>query len=396
MKEKSLNRREFTRSMVYGAGALPLLDSSPRLFAASLWPHRTKHAKPGSLSVQVGQTVEITRSRDRCWFPSLHQFANKDLIATMSMHADTTHPDEGFRVAYCISHDGGATWSQRYGADTVPGVWSDVPGGPVWGLTAHIVGQESDQDFYFSRAQLSGPGANVASAEIKVDLRKDVRLHMSEPTQGVMFTGSILPSHGSSLVTCVYSRTKQSPKYYHLACARSDDHGQTWREGAIIASVPNVDQPPQGMGKDGPCEAGLVRLRDGRLFVIYRTGSDGCLGTAWSSDEGRTWTPLSLIPFKGVEPRVRLLSNGILACSTGRPGPVTMMFSLDGTGKTWSNETPIFSDMSTRYTEFLELAPGKLFLVYDSVPYGWKMIPATDEKAQNMIYGTYLDIELRS
>ena len=96
------------------------------------------------------------------------------------------------------------------------------------------------------------------------------------------------------------------------------------------------------------------------------------------------------------EPRVRLLSNGILACSTGRPGPVTMLFSLDGTGKTWSNATPIFSDMSTRYTEFLELAPGKLFVVYDGVPYGWKEIPSTDAKSQNVIYGTYVDVELHN
>jgi len=361
-----------------------------------VWPHRAKHAKAGSLSVHIGKTVEITRSRDRCWFPSLHQFANKDLIVTMSMHADSTHPEEGFREAYCISRDGGATWSQRSVVDTVRGVWSEVPDGTVWGLSAHIVGQESDQEFYFSRAELSAVEANAAGAPIKIDQRKDARLHLSEPTQGVMFTGSILPSHGGGLIACVYSRTKQAPKYYHVACAHSEDQGQYWREGTIIASVPNVEMPPQGMGKDGPCEAGLVRLRDGRLFVIYRTGSDGYLGTAWSSDEGKTWTPPEFIPFKGVEPRVRLLSNGVLACSTGRPGPVTMMFSLDGTGKSWSHQTPVFPDMSTRYTEFLELAPGKLFLVYDSVPYGWKEIPATDQTSQNVIFGTYLNVEFGS
>lgn len=71
-----------------------------------------------------------------------------------------------------------------------------------------------------------------------------------------------------------------------------------------------------------------------------------------------------------------------------------MMCSLDGTGKSWSHETTIFSDMSTRYTEFLEVAPGKLFLVYDSVPYGWKTIPSSDQKSMNVIYGTYLDVQL--
>jgi hypothetical protein len=215
---------------------------------------------------------------------------------------------------------------------------------------------------------------------------------MLEPTQGLMFTGSILSCHDGSLITCVYSRTKQAPKYYQLASARSHDGGQSWREETIIASVGESEQPLPGMGSDGPCEAGLVRLRDGRLFVIYRTGSDGYLGTAWSSDEGRSWTPPALIPFKGVMPRVHLLANGILACSTGRPGPVTMLFNLDGTGKDWSHETLVFREMSTRYTEFVELAPGKLFLVYDSVPFGWKEIPATDQSSQNVIYGTYIDL----
>lgn len=143
------------------------------------------------------------------------------------MHADSTHPDEGFREAYCISHDGGATWGQRFGVDALLGVWSEVPDGTVWGLSAHIVGHASDQDFYFSRAQLSEPGAGVADSEIKIDQRNDIRLHLSEPTHGIMFTGSILPSHDGSLITCVYSRTKQSPTYYQLACAHSEDHGQT-------------------------------------------------------------------------------------------------------------------------------------------------------------------------
>jgi hypothetical protein len=73
-----------------------------------------------------------------------------------------------------------------------------------------------------------------------------------------------------------------------------------------------------------------------------------------------------------------------------------MMFSLDGTGKSWSHETTIFSGMSTRYTEFIELSPGNLFMVYDSVPSGWSEIPADDHKNQNAIYGVHLTIELHS
>lgn len=388
MKEKQLNRRDFGRNALLATAELTLLSSSRPLSAASLWHHDKK------LTVHVGKTVEITRAKDRCWFPSIYQFANKDLIVDMSMHADTTHPEGGFRQAYCISRDGGATWSERFPVETFGGVWAETPSpdGSVWAISSHVIGKESEQDFLFERTHLFDRGRNGDG--IKVDKRSDIKLHMNSPIQGVMFTGSILPSHDGGLLTCVYTHTQAQPKYYHVSIARSDDNGLTWHEGTIISSVPNEDQPLPGMGKDGPCEAGLVRLRDGRLFVIYRTGSDGYMGVAWSSDEGRTWTPPTLIPYKGVEPRVRLLSNGILACSTGRPGPVMMMFSLDGTGKNWSNFTNIFSDMSTRYTEFVELAPGKLFLVYDGVPYGWKEIPSGDEKAQNVIYGTYVDLEL--
>lgn len=389
-----MKRRDFNRSLLLGAGEISLLAASAQVGAASLWHHR-KQGKTGSLSIRVGSTVEITRARERCWFPSLYRFPDKTLIATMSMHSDTVHPQEGFREAYCVSRDGGATWSQRYGVETVRGVWAEVPSpdGSLWGVSGHIVGTRDDQNFLFVRSQISARTASDGQP-VTVDQRKDVVLHMSEPTLGLMFTGSILPSRDGSLVACVYSRSKAAPEFYRLAIAHSSDNGNSWREGTIIASVGKDSQPPPGMGKDGPCEAGLVRLRDGRLFVVFRTGSDGDLGTAWSSDEGRTWTDPALIPFKGVEPRVRLLSNGVLALSTGRPGPVNMLFSIDGTGQSWSHQTDIFTAMSTRYTEFLELAPGKLFLVYDSVPHGWKEIPDSDAKAENAIYGTWVEVEL--
>lgn len=369
------------------------MNASPRLRAASMFSHHGPKVK--SLSVRVGKTVVIARSHDRCWFPSVHQLPNKDLIALMSAHADVVGPKEGYKEAYCISRDGGATWSQRYPTDTLRGCWAELPGN-TWGVSGHAVGSQGDQDFLFGRSQVIDPGDGADGSGIKIDPMPNVKLHVSQPTLGIMFTGSIIAGKNGSLIGCVYSRIKAAPRFYQLMIVHSDDNGQTWREGTMIASLAADADPWPGMGKDGPCECGIERLKDGRLFVIYRTGSDGYMGVAWSSDEGKTWTPPKLILEKGVEPRVRLLSCGVLACSTGRPGPVTMMFSLDGTGSEWSHETAIFHDMSTRYTEFLELAPGKLFLVYDSVPYGWKEIPASDTKAENVIYGTYIDVEAHS
>jgi hypothetical protein len=87
---------------------------------------------------------------------------------------------------------------------------------------------------------------------------------------------------------------------------------------------------------------------------------------------------------------VKRLSNGILVCTYGRPGPVVIMFNADGTGRKWSHVTKIFQKMSSCYTDFVEVEPGKILVVYDNIPYGWHAIPYTDKTARNTIYGTFI------
>ena len=130
------------------------------------------------------------------------------------------------------------------------------------------------------------------------------------------------------------------------------------------------------MGSEGPNEAGLVRLPDSRLFCIFRTGNGDYMGGTWSSDDGKTWSPPISTGFKGVAPHLRLMSNGLLVCTFGRPG-VTVMFSPDE-GKSWAAVTPIFKGKSTGYTDVIEVGPGKLFVVYDSLPPGGNPVPGTD------------------
>jgi hypothetical protein len=146
------------------------------------------------------------------------------------------------------------------------------------------------------------------------------------------------------------------------------------------------------MGREGPCETGLVRLADKRLYTIFRTGGEGFMGHAWSADDGKTWTKPASTPYQGVAVRVRRISSGMLACTTGRPGPVVVMFSAEGTGEKWSGITPLFEGKSTCYTDFIEVEPGKLLVVYDSVPYGWHPIPFSDRDSRNVIYGTFVEV----
>jgi len=70
------------------------------------------------------------------------------------------------------------------------------------------------------------------------------------------------------------------------------------------------------------------------------------------------------------------------------------MFSSDE-GKTWTNVTPISHGMSTQYTDLIEVEPGKLLVVYDRTPYGWKAIPSSDKSSKNAIYGTFVEVRRR-
>jgi hypothetical protein len=73
-------------------------------------------------------------------------------------------------------------------------------------------------------------------------------------------------------MTTAYYTAERDPRYYRLALIRSSDSGRTWNEYSTIAAVEPGEQPWPGMGREGPCEAGMVRLADKRLYAIFRTG----------------------------------------------------------------------------------------------------------------------------
>ncbi len=90
------------------------------------------------LEVQVGKTVEITSSHRYCWYPTVQRFASGEVMVTMRMSPDEVNPEGDFS-AYCLSKDGGLTWSRRYtmgaGAN-VDGAYSESPrpDGTIWQL----------------------------------------------------------------------------------------------------------------------------------------------------------------------------------------------------------------------------------------------------------------------
>ncbi|MGH9397248.1 MAG: sialidase family protein [Terriglobia bacterium] len=431
-----MNRRKFGEATLLGIGSAALLTPASLLAAppAELGSNTTSHigvtslgpdsspsdgsadaieeGNGADLEVRVVRTIEITSSCRYCWFPTVHRLANGAIMATMRMSPDEINPEGDFS-AYCISEDGGLTWSRRYtmgaGAN-VDGAWSSLPqkDGRIWQLYSWLTPYPEGQNerFHGILTKFGKGGTEIEQArDAVISLSRAVQM---APTQlfgrrggdGLLRKqaialpwGPIIEGLNGDLIALLYYATGRDSRKYRLILMRSSDDGKTWTEFSTVASVEPNGKPWPWMGKEGPCEAGLVRLDDKRLYVIFRTGADGFMGQTWSSDDGKTWSLPTSTSYKGVAPRIRRLSNGVLACTYGRPGPVTIMFSVDGTGKKWSHITPIFSGMSTRYTDFIEVAPGRLFMVYDSVPYGWDPIPESDTISKNTIYAKVIEVQ---
>ena len=239
-------------------------------------------------------------------------------------------PATEFRTTRILYRDGGQAFEQRYGRLTLPHPPKLTPPSPMGGI-------------------------NTGS-----------RTH-----NGFVFDHSVVRARDGSLLATIYGRFQDDPSYCSVV-VRSADEGLNWDYLSTIAGR----QPPpiDGLGKEGPCEPSMVRLADGDLFSIMRTGSDGFMVQCRSKDDGKTWTPAESSGLKGVQPDLCLLSNGVLVVSTGRPEPVSLYFSEDGTGENWSHATPLFEENSTRYTGMVEVEPNVVLVVYDSVPEGWKPI----------------------
>ena len=372
----------------------------------------------GEITVQVGKTVEITASSiNHCWYPTVHRFSTGEILATMRMSGDDANP-EGEFSGYCISKDEGETWSRRYtmgaGAN-VDAAYTQVTrgDGTIWALGAGYDSLEANPP---------GPATNFRAAltrfsrgGMEIHQIRDARIHVSEPACPVPPTvmetgrkdatklsvvyeanpwGAIVDGPGGEWLTTFYYMTERDRRQRRLVLIRSTDQGRSWEEDGIIAAVKPSEAPWPWMGKEGPNEAALVRLPKGRLFCLFRTAGDGDLGETWSADGGKTWTAPVSAGIKGVAPHLRFLHDGVLACTTGRPAPLTIRFSSDE-GKTWTGTTPIFAGKSTCYSDLSELRPGKLLVVYDSVPYGWKTIPSTDTTSKNAIYGVFIEVRRR-
>ena len=107
-----------------------------------------------------------------------------------------------------------------------------------------------------------------------------------------------------------------------------------------------------------------MRLSDTEMTAVIRGDRNSRMKQTFSRDDGKTWSAPVELEVGRVLPDLVLMSNGVLACSYGRPASC-LMFSLDH-GKTWTSHHVISDKVRFNYTSIREICPGRLLYVHDA------------------------------
>ncbi len=182
---------------------------------------------------------------------------------------------------------------------------------------------------------------------------------------------------------------------YRAILLRLDEPLSTWTFVSTIAS------PEDFSRGEGPNECALAVFPDGEMLALVRTGGNtgaqqGGSGNSMpmlscrSKDGGKTWEISRTVP--GVMPKLLLMSNGVLVLTTGRPGNV-LYFSTNR-GKSWSRSISLSpaSDQSSGYCDSVEIAPGRLLVVYDTFNTTEQKVWLWEPKRVNVLYQRYVDV----
>lgn len=304
-------------------------------------------------------TIEQVRYGER-WFPRLHRHTDGSLFLYVEYGHDA-HFSPDFRLQ---SHDNGKTWHTP--TDNVPRACFAVsfPDGELLEIDSYGIHDPKTPHTSALFAAWSRPErpmdpvrkglARVEAPSLRNmpltsfsgrgyptfhwwplwnGLHGDEHLTGSEINlRGPYFTTGVRMADDSVLALGYWEHNDPAIKKSCVFCFESKDRGRTWREISLVAHDASTPE--------GPDEASMVLLRDGRLYTVMRTG--GTLVHAWSSDRGRTWTkatPISLIDEPShnvglVWPILAQLESGALVMVYGRPGK-HIVIDPTGTGTHW-------------------------------------------------------------
>ena len=192
---------------------------------------------------------------------------------------------------------------------------------------------------------------------------------------------SVLQKEDGTLIASAHTRYKGDKKA-RTVCYHSTDGGKTWGDESTVAYDAEI-------AGEGFVEPVMAISSGGDVLCVMRTGGHLPLMQARSADGGKTWQKPTRTGSLGVDPDLCLMTGGLLACSYGRPGN-RIMFSVDGTGRQWTDRVQIYEydHGSFGYTGIVEVEPARLLYVYDR----HDAYPQYDGKRTTAIQGVYVTV----
>lgn len=330
--------------------------SSAKAFTGdSHWQHVRLGVRPPTsqprqprLKVTISEPWAITRADNvRQTRPYLYNMGRGLLLMSVAQGPDALYEPYGVLK----STDEGKNWTPIAGLDQIESAPQPlirladggILGASRWTWTrdeSTLVGQTVHLDRQAESFTMSESRIHVPEAFFP-GKRGDV----------LLFDRHIFNDADGGVTAVVWSRIRNDERQVvrHAHLLRSTDRGKTWNHVAPII--------PGG-------EPAVARASASELTAVIRTGSFSPLNQSWSRDGGLTWSEPVALEEGAVAPDLELMSNGVLACSYGRPASC-IMFSVDQ-GRTWTSHRVVSDATGFNYTAIREISPGRLLYVHDA------------------------------
>ncbi len=280
------------------------------------------------VKVRISKPVFVGRREDFLWFPELIPLPNGELLIHGQPYADK-HVPRTQELLY-RSTDGGLNWTGPTESMDMGHEYVRLASGEIVILPYYRYVGTDGKTTPYNLVHTDGTLEHFDGG-ITVDgcwPRPGTAICEDPYLPPFVFNGNGISLLDGRYLVTLYGKFEGDERL-SVICADSDD-GRAWKIRSVIASA-SCDVP----GKDGPSEASLCRLRDGRLLCVFRMGSFERFGKAFSDDEGKTWsTPEQMGNAWAVQPSLVTAEDGTVTLSGGRPG-LHFWINLDGLTKLW-------------------------------------------------------------
>lgn len=371
-------------------------STNPESKVSEPWPAGRTYNLQG-MRVTISSPVVVARRTEQFWYPNLVRFSDGNLAIIIRIGDDFLTTDDAL---VCWSKDGGLTWgppksiNQSYGHVALPSGevallpynLYTAPNGfkaPMTVITSKgevtrkeldVTGMPRPDGFLDSDLDPAGNGADDVAQAKKLG------------RAGFYFDGQSVKDKDGKFLTTLYGKFKGAKRYSTLVAESAD--GFKWRIRSVVA-----DEKCKLPGNEGPNEACLCRLPDGRLMCVFRMDASKPFSQSWSADEGATWSKPIAMKVGNVEPRLLTLESDAVVLAGGRPG-LYLWFNHDRTGKDWQAvdtlahhnallpQEPISTNYpqanqnaggTSAYTGMIPLDEKSFLYVYDRVPNSFRV-----------------------